>query len=158
MCSVVFEFEFEGGNSSVNFSQANIREEEEEFPEPLPPLKEVEILIERCPLRIRCSGKNCLDVEGTLTCSSCCAVRYCSPKCRKEHWKQHKTFCKEVKRSKEELIKLAEPLRSCHPQWSDINSRESKDYWQANTSFQEALRKCGEESCSELAFRLEAEN
>ena len=61
MCSVVFEFEFEGGNSSVNFSQANMREDEEEFPEPLPPLKEVEILIERCPLRIRCSGKKCLE-------------------------------------------------------------------------------------------------
>ena len=40
----------------------------------------------------------------------------------------------------------------------DINSAESKDYSQANASFQEALRKCGEESCSELAFRLEAEN
>ena len=40
----------------------------------------------------------------------------------------------------------------------DINSRESKDFCQANASFQEALQKCGEESCSELAFRLEAEN
>ena len=44
MCSVVFEFEFEGGNSGVNFSQANMREDEEEYPEPLPPLKEVEVV------------------------------------------------------------------------------------------------------------------
>ena len=168
--------------SEVNFlasSQLKMREDEEEFPEPLPPLNEVEVLIERSPLRIRCCAKNCLDVEGTMTCSSCCAVRYCSPKCRKEHWKEHKTLCKEVKRSKEELVKLAEPLRSCQPQWSDhvidmfqqdgrfdqqyengvdINSAESKDYSQANSDFQSALRKCGEESCSELAFRLEAEN
>ena len=171
---------FESGeNCGVKYRQPKMREDEEEFPDPLPPLKEVEVLIEKCPLRIRCSGKNCLDSEGILTCSSCCAVRYCSPKCRKEHWKQHKVLCKEVKRSKEELVKLAEPLGSCHPQRSDhvivmfqqdgrfdqqsengvdINSAESKDYCQANASFQDVLRKCGEQSCSEVAFRLEAEN
>jgi hypothetical protein len=41
----------------------------------------------------------CQAVEGAgngelLLCSGCMGVRYCSRECKKQHWKQHKNFCK----------------------------------------------------------------
>ena len=155
------------------------RDEDEVFPEPLPVLEKTEVLIDRNPMRIRCCAKKCHQNEGTLTCSSCYAVRYCSGKCRRDHWRQHKSHCREVKIRREELVRLAKPLRNCQPIWSDhmidmfqsdggfdqqtvnwvnINSHESTEYSGANDNFQYALEQCGTESKSELAFRLLAEN
>lgn len=34
-------------------------------------------------------------------CSGCLAVHYCSPKCQKKDWKEHKLVCKELKRIRE---------------------------------------------------------
>ena len=99
-------------------------------------------------------------------------------KCRSNHWREHKAHCREVKKGREELIRLARPLRNCQPPWSDhmidmfqagwfdqqavngedMNSEESQEYREANEHFQFALEKCGEESRSELAFRLQAAN
>ena len=156
-----------------------MREEDEKFPEPLPPLERNVVLIARHPMRIRCCAKKCHQNEGTLTCSSCFAVRYCSMKCSRDHWSQHKALCREVKDRRGELVRLARPLRNCQPPWSDrmidmfqsdgrfdqqavngedINTEESRAYREANEEYQVAFQKCGEESRSELAFRLQAAN
>ena len=156
-----------------------MREEDEEFQEPLPPLERSVVLIDQHPLRIRCCAPGCHQKEGTLTCSSCLAVRYCSKKCRRDHLREHKALCMQVKIRRGAVDRLARPLRNCQPPWSDhpidmfqsngmfdlqtvngedINTVESHAYREANEHFQYALEKCGEESRSELAFRLQAAN
>ena len=133
------------------------REGNEEFPEPLPPVERTQLVIDQHPLRIRCCAKKCHQKEGTLTCSSCRAVRYCSVECRRHHWSQHKVHCIEVKKRKEELVRLAEPLGKGTKSLSILKT-VIESYLKANVRFQSALKQCGEESRSELAFRLQAEN
>lgn len=39
---------------------------------------------------------NCLNAVGTLRCSSCKAVYYCSKQCQRVHWQLHKHACKSI--------------------------------------------------------------
>ena len=41
-------------------------------------------------------------------CSNCKAVNYCSTKCQKDHWEQHKVLCKSIKQLEMEKIKKCE--------------------------------------------------
>ena len=46
------------------------------------------------------SCNNCGKVEKGRKfkqCSSCKCVRYCSQKCQKEQWKDHKTLCQSIR-------------------------------------------------------------
>ncbi|KAF7437461.1 hypothetical protein PC9H_004301 [Pleurotus ostreatus] len=42
--------------------------------------------------QLRCRG-GCGVVEGTLRCSKCQVIRYCSKQCQVEDWKYHKSIC-----------------------------------------------------------------
>lgn len=44
----------------------------------------------------RCKGPNC-QMKGTLECGGCESVKYCSEKCQKKHWKEHKKYCAKLK-------------------------------------------------------------
>ena len=37
----------------------------------------------------------CLKNQSIATCDACKYTRYCSKKCQREHWKDHKRVCKE---------------------------------------------------------------
>lgn len=43
---------------------------------------------------------SCVNVAcktgARLRCSACKKAEYCSKKCQKQHWKDHKSFCKHV--------------------------------------------------------------
>ncbi len=53
--------------------------------------------------------QNCLkrrsDVVKLLVCANCNNIHYCSRKCQKAHWSQHKPFCKSNSESTEKLKK-----------------------------------------------------
>eukprot|EP00428_Durinskia_dybowskii_P066715 CAMPEP_0170375918 /NCGR_PEP_ID=MMETSP0117_2-20130122/11416_1 /TAXON_ID=400756 /ORGANISM="Durinskia baltica, Strain CSIRO CS-38" /LENGTH=637 /DNA_ID=CAMNT_0010631023 /DNA_START=20 /DNA_END=1933 /DNA_ORIENTATION=- len=43
-----------------------------------------------------CGNPGC-GKNGTLKCSGCATVSYCSPACQKQHWAAHKAICKTAK-------------------------------------------------------------
>ena len=117
------------------------------------------MLIEKHPLRIRCCSENCPAalvgqwVEGTLTCCDCYAVRYCSRECQRNHWKKHKTHCKEIKKCKVNLVQIAEEMNILN-RFRTGESINCFEYKNAYRMYAKSLRKCA----SRLASRLEAEN
>ena len=59
-----------------------------------------------------CNGPNCIDAKTPphfkkLTrCSSCKLTLYCSKKCQRDDWKQHKPYCKRVCKDKKPLDQI----------------------------------------------------
>ena len=51
------------------------------------------------------------DAYGDQKCSACRSVRYCSAKCQKDHWKQHKARCKQVRAEKMVVPTGPDPLK-----------------------------------------------
>merc|ERR1712224_1085318 len=51
-------------------------------------------------LRVRCSNPQCdvteLGESQLMKCNRCWFTRYCSRKCQKAHYADHKVFCKEI--------------------------------------------------------------
>lgn len=50
-------------------------------------------------LKVYSKNNNCINCnkKGSGNCSRCKSVNYCSKECQKEHWKVHKSNCKEFK-------------------------------------------------------------
>ncbi|KAJ3936176.1 MAG: hypothetical protein NXY57DRAFT_1035493 [Lentinula lateritia] len=48
----------------------------------------------KCSVLLSCSNSVICDKRGTLTCSNCRLVRYCSRQCQEAHWSSHKKYCK----------------------------------------------------------------
>ncbi|KAF8828112.1 hypothetical protein HHX47_DHR4000546 [Lentinula edodes] len=48
----------------------------------------------KCSVLLSCSNSVICDRRGTLTCSNCRLVRYCSGQCQEAHWSSHKKYCK----------------------------------------------------------------
>lgn len=59
------------------------------FGTPLPPP-----LVRLCCANQVASKSRCCPRDGTLSCSGCFLVRYCSKECQLEHWGLHKKDCK----------------------------------------------------------------
>ena len=56
--------------------------------------------------------ENCKNNDSTLrllTCGKCASVRYCSKECQRDHWAEHKSFCKAI--CEEAGAKLETPLK-----------------------------------------------
>jgi hypothetical protein len=53
------------------------------------------------------------EKSGLLTCTRCSLVWYCSKECQKEGFADHKSFCKYVKRQRDNIETMAEGLKSC---------------------------------------------
>jgi hypothetical protein len=53
------------------------------------------------------------SVVKLLKCSQCHCIPYCSKRCQKSHWKEHKSACKAIYGAAAVLEKLAASLRSC---------------------------------------------
>jgi hypothetical protein len=59
--------------------------------------------------KLSCNNPVCSNVLGpselqllkgrSNTCSGCRMARYCSPKCMRQHWKQHRPICKRLERT-----------------------------------------------------------
>ena len=47
--------------------------------------------------RYKCVKCEIVKDEILSRCGGCKVVRYCSPDCQTEHWKEHKKICKEIK-------------------------------------------------------------
>jgi len=146
---------------------------------PLPPIRQPVVLITKHEIEIRCCG--CHGQLGHLTCTGCFAVRYCSPECRKLHWRQHKEVCREIKRRRDDAVAVGEILSSGlggeenmlksslatqgyfefidHPSVNEeSNLPKHEQYFLARHRLTYAYVKCGEVNKSPLAFRLAAEN
>ena len=52
-------------------------------------------LIPPRPPRV-CAAPGCGATRGLKRCSGCGAVRYCSAKCSKAHWRAHKAECRRL--------------------------------------------------------------
>ena len=52
-----------------------------------------EIMCANCTPMIK-NGVAVCEKRGTMVCSGCHLVKYCSQRCQKEHWPTHKVFCK----------------------------------------------------------------
>jgi len=44
-----------------------------------------------------CSMPGCVVTQDLLKCSGCKSVYYCSRKCQKNNWRQHKTICQSLR-------------------------------------------------------------
>ncbi|ORY90149.1 hypothetical protein BCR35DRAFT_343644 [Leucosporidium creatinivorum] len=83
--------------------------------------------------------------EGTLACSSCTLVTYCSAECQKSHWKQHKIDCKDKLRQEE-----------WQPKWMVEGRRPSfvgsdnESGWQQQTKFGLGLHLWGNMPASDI--------
>ena len=145
-----------------------------DFPEPLPPVRMVEVV--RAESMNTCQCSMCLVKRGLLTCTSCKAVRYCGTACQKKQWKTHKQLCKLVKNKREETLAAAEPLKSLKLGGSVVDifkenlgilefdgeyvggSGVMSAYDSARMGLFDALKKCGEVNNSKIASELAAEN
>eukprot|EP00020_Sapocribrum_chincoteaguense_P007280 CAMPEP_0170749538 /NCGR_PEP_ID=MMETSP0437-20130122/10447_1 /TAXON_ID=0 /ORGANISM="Sexangularia sp." /LENGTH=492 /DNA_ID=CAMNT_0011088465 /DNA_START=1 /DNA_END=1475 /DNA_ORIENTATION=+ len=47
----------------------------------------------------------CKSTNAKLKCGRCGAVRYCSPKCQKDHWPTHKELCQKLTKAHEKMLK-----------------------------------------------------
>ena len=60
-----------------------------------------EEVMQQVQVPLGCNNPNCTNLEGpseaaaAKVCTGCHKVHYCSPECLKEHWKEHKPFCKQ---------------------------------------------------------------
>mmetsp|Transcript_18483 Transcript_18483/g.28765 ORF Transcript_18483/g.28765 Transcript_18483/m.28765 type:complete len:177 (-) Transcript_18483:645-1175(-) len=48
---------------------------------------------------IECDNEKCGKSNPQKRCSRCRCVYYCDASCQKDHWKEHKPWCKEIKLS-----------------------------------------------------------
>ena len=51
-----------------------------------------------------CCGKAEVDEINLRKCNACKSVRYCSVKCQKGHWPQHKKACKKAAELRDEVL------------------------------------------------------
>jgi len=73
-----------------------------QYPPPLPPTRQIELVRTKVEMAGRCAA--CLRSTGSLTCSRCWAVMYCSKECqrmggmldRRRGWKDHKEVCNRI--------------------------------------------------------------
>ena len=60
-----------------------------------------EEVMQQVQVPLGCNNPSCTNLEGlseaaaAKVCTGCYRVHYCSPECLKEHWKEHKPFCKQ---------------------------------------------------------------
>ena len=60
-----------------------------------------EEVMQQVQVPLGCNNPNCTNLEGpseaaaAKVCTGCHRVHYCSPECIKEHWKEHRPFCKQ---------------------------------------------------------------
>ena len=149
--------------------------DEDNFPEPLPPVRKIEIVRSESATSCQCSV--CCVEKGLLTCTSCKAVRYCGASCQRKQWKRHKSLCRLIKRKREETEASAEPLKAFKlPDDKIVNIFKENlgilefdgeyvggagimsAYDDARMSLFDALKKCGERNNSRIACELAAEN
>jgi len=70
---------------------------------PLPTTRRIELLQTQLAMEGRCAS--CLRSSGSLTCTRCYAIKYCSPDCQKmgsllegrRGWKDHKEICNKIR-------------------------------------------------------------
>ena len=150
-----------------------------QYPHPSPPTWEISVMVRtRHTMVARCSG--CILSTGSLTCSRCHTVRYCSQQCQKNGWKGHKKTCNKIRKLAEEAVSASEAIaQEFHGtdifsqtalvkrgqfDYMHINgqmigdppaqAKNSKErYILARLRLMEAQAKCGEESGSMVAFR-----
>jgi hypothetical protein len=51
--------------------------------------------------------------SGLKTCTRCSVAWYCSKECQKDDFGDHKSFCKNIKKQRDNVEKLDQGLRSC---------------------------------------------
>lgn len=149
--------------------------DEDDFPEPLPPVRKIEIV--RSETNTKCQCSLCCVNKGLQTCTSCKAVRYCGATCQRKQWKTHKNLCKLIKSKREETIACAEPLKAFKLEDNRVvnifkenlgilefdgeyvgGSGIMSAYDSARMGLFDVLKKCGEHNNSRIASELAAEN
>jgi len=148
--------------------------DEADFPEPLTPLRKVEIVSSETSTKIQCV--ECCFKRGLLTCTTCRAVRYCGTECQRKQWKSHKQLCGRIKKNREKVEALAEPLKVfklldgrivnifkenlgiwAHDEES-AGGAGMEAYDTARHFLADLYTSCGNENNSQIAFELAAEN
>ena len=141
-----------------------------EFPEPLPPLRKPNVLIKETNSTCQCSS--CNVKSGSLLCTSCKAIRYCSKECQKKNWKHHKNICLNIKKRFDETENAASKLLAIKPDdvtfgqyvednlvdEEEANWIDTLDYCGARFDLCGALSDCGLKNESKIAFELAAQN
>ncbi|KAI0315993.1 hypothetical protein OF83DRAFT_1245784 [Amylostereum chailletii] len=82
--------------------------------------------------RVPCSNVGADDSRGcpkagTMVCSACKLILYCSPECQKQHWSSHKTNCKD--RHKNVAWRPRWVQEGREPSFIDGNERDSDTDW-----------------------------
>lgn len=119
-------------------------------------LKGPNVVVTKHPLEIRCC--TCSDELGHLTCTGCFAVRYCSEKCRRIQWNQHKNVCKRIIQSREKAVVVVASDSGSSFENIEKAREDIEEYTSARENLTSAFARCGEEDGSPLAFRLAVEN
>jgi tetratricopeptide (TPR) repeat protein len=87
----------------------------------------------------KCANPDCQE-NGTLKCSKCSSVYYCSQACQKKHWSVHKTQCKLATDSSPKPASPAPSATSDSPATSSSSSAVSEPHAALQTLKQEIQR------------------
>lgn len=153
-----------------------------QFPSPLPTTRHIELVRTRVEMVVPCAA--CQMRTGSLTCSRCWAVKYCSKDCQRGSWKDHKEVCNRICTLREEVEAAAKALvtefggmqillttelvrKGLFNYIEEFDYRNPVEHEPKNANDKyilargrlvRAYERCGKECLSSLAFRLAAEN
>jgi len=126
------------------------------------------VAVDVVPLSLEFQCSVC-EEPGTLTCSRCKSIKYCSKSCQANQWSSHKEYCKEITSMKKETAFYAdrlgdvfglveEPNKDDDDDEDETFDNDFNDYAIAREDLVNELFGCGIVNNSSLAKELAVEH